>query len=32
MTAKAGTITHEAFLAGGWTDAQLIEQEYMTLG
>ena len=32
MTAKAGPVTHEAFLAGGWTDAQLIEQGYMTLG
>jgi hypothetical protein len=30
MTAKAGGITREAYLAGGWTDAQLIANGYMT--
>lgn len=31
MTAKAAGTTREAFLAGGWTDALLIQHGYMTL-
>jgi hypothetical protein len=31
MTAKAGGVTREAYLAAGWTDAQLIQNGYMTV-
>ena len=31
MTAKAAGVTREAFLQGGWTDAQLVAQGYMTV-
>lgn len=30
MTAKAGGATYESFVGAGWTDAQMIEQGFMT--
>lgn len=31
MTAKAGTNSYEAFIAGGWSDAKLIAEGFMTI-
>ncbi len=31
MTAKAGATSYEAFIAAGWTDANLVAQGYMTV-